>query len=730
MSKGTRWIKRKIALLLVLLLSIESFGAIVSDNDGSAFITKAEFDSLKNDFQAQIDSYNTSIDSKIDGAIAAYLAGIRISTRETIVNANKVDSSEKDAFKFIKFLEKDELEASHVETYYDVSFECIKFSGSSKWDSDNIITHPKTWTSDYELAVIFAKTADPIQLKNNWNTYYDSAAARLWFCNSFLLSELTTIAKDNRCKPFYNVASQSVLTKVPYITKDGYVESWGQKALKGNFTALYEAARWGGIDSQRFHMYLDETLPMNTLKNVLYAEWNGRNARTGNILTDKVMTSKSINREQELKLLGVGSWKDGVSPEGTAGAGVYQPARFGGVSFSIVEAEKPKDKGLYIVSSVDDENDVKLNYIQENADVKADTYEYKDKTDEESCNKLREIFLEVNKANFDIKISNVKKKNEKPHKIDLEEAEQFFNQNNKAYEEKKNFHNKLVEKGNKLQEDRNDMIKQYEEQKKKLIDDSNDYVRELQKETDPNNPERKKLLEENENLKKQIQETIQEGLKMKDDFDLMLKESGLALDNLDKTKGLDIKNTLDQFQEKTTGQILLNTSLKRELLEIKTRNAELEKFKITAENQCDQFEREIKSKVDESMKLSYENLDMQNRIQNSANKQEVLNLIKEQQGIIKKINLMKSLNTKYISQYEELTGEKISKKKKKKKNKNKNKKKKDNTSSAASTTTEHDHDHDHEHCHGHDHEHENDNGDSEEEEEEEHHHCCCGEHHH
>ena len=64
------------------------------------------------------------------------------------------------------------------------------------------------------------------------------------------------------------------------------------------------------------------------------------------------------------------------------------------------------------------------------------TLENKDKTDEESCNKLREIFLEVNKANFDIKISNVKKKNEKPHKIDLEEAEQFFNQNNKAYEEK------------------------------------------------------------------------------------------------------------------------------------------------------------------------------------------------------------------------------------------------------------------------------------------------------
>ena len=216
---------------------------------------------------------------------------------------------------------------------------------------------------------------------------------------------------------------------------------------------------------------------------------------------------------------------------------------------------------------------------------------------------------------------------------------------------------------------------------------------------------------------------------MKDDFDKMLKDSGLALDNLEKNKGLDIKNTLNQFQEKTTGQILLNTSLKTELFEIKQRNEEFERFKLTAETQCEQFEKEIKNKVDESMKLSYENLDMQNRIQASTqNKQEVLNLIKEHQGILKKINMRRSLNNKYTSQYEELTGEKIKKKKKKKKNKNK--KKKDNTSSAASTTTDHDHEHDHAHCHGHDHENEADNADSEDEEEEEHHHCCCGDHHH
>ena len=80
MKKSTKTlVRQKIAIILVVLMSINTLGAVVGDNDGSAFITKAEFDSLKNDFQAQIDQYNTSIDSKIDGAIASYLSGISLS---------------------------------------------------------------------------------------------------------------------------------------------------------------------------------------------------------------------------------------------------------------------------------------------------------------------------------------------------------------------------------------------------------------------------------------------------------------------------------------------------------------------------------------------------------------------------------------------------------------------------------------------------------------------------
>lgn len=82
---------KKICLLLVLIISVDSFAAVVSDNDGSAFITKSEFDSLKSNFQSQIDNYNTSIDNKIDTAIASYLAGITVKLTSTVALISQID---------------------------------------------------------------------------------------------------------------------------------------------------------------------------------------------------------------------------------------------------------------------------------------------------------------------------------------------------------------------------------------------------------------------------------------------------------------------------------------------------------------------------------------------------------------------------------------------------------------------------------------------------------------
>ena len=69
MKESNKKIKKALATFLIVLMSIESFAAVVGDNDGAAFITKAEFDSLKNDFQSQLDHYSLPLDNKIYGAI-------------------------------------------------------------------------------------------------------------------------------------------------------------------------------------------------------------------------------------------------------------------------------------------------------------------------------------------------------------------------------------------------------------------------------------------------------------------------------------------------------------------------------------------------------------------------------------------------------------------------------------------------------------------------------------
>ena len=87
-----KFIKKILSIILVCMLSVNTYAA-VSANDGSAFITKAEFDALVNTFNEQMDNYENSLVSKVDGAIANYLAGLSDVT--VVSQDNLVDKANK-----------------------------------------------------------------------------------------------------------------------------------------------------------------------------------------------------------------------------------------------------------------------------------------------------------------------------------------------------------------------------------------------------------------------------------------------------------------------------------------------------------------------------------------------------------------------------------------------------------------------------------------------------------
>ena len=146
-------IVKKVFILLIVLnnfLINMCFGAVVSDNDGSAFITKAEYDSLKNTFQSQLDNYNNGIDSKIDSAISSYLAGISINKEGKFENRY----AQWDCGSNFVWGNNVGLRASKIlgGAYTEMKVHDLRRGGSSKL----------TYNNDYTETIFIAKNSDNI----------------------------------------------------------------------------------------------------------------------------------------------------------------------------------------------------------------------------------------------------------------------------------------------------------------------------------------------------------------------------------------------------------------------------------------------------------------------------------------------------------------------------------------------------------------------------------------
>ena len=104
MKKFSKIGKRVLAFFLVALMNINTYAAI-GGNDGSAFVTKSEFDALVNTFNEQMDNYEASLNTKIDGAIANYLASLSNQRHLEIVTG--IDLETKGGAKKLRYIKKD-----------------------------------------------------------------------------------------------------------------------------------------------------------------------------------------------------------------------------------------------------------------------------------------------------------------------------------------------------------------------------------------------------------------------------------------------------------------------------------------------------------------------------------------------------------------------------------------------------------------------------------------------
>ena len=224
--------KRLLALFLVVTISISGYAAVVGDNDGSAFITKAEFDSLKNDFQAQIDQYNTSLDSKIDGAIAAYLSGIRVSTTTTerfpvgngekaiFCNTSKISNLQFGKAELDWHLNVGSFGNGLQETYYPMT--------------NGIISITRDGTKNYELFKLFDTDSDNTDDFKKFETYTKDGVMKItanetYFIRARLLN--------------YTSAPSDVLLR-------RHAQPYGKTNLNRNYSPAITDGQWNGHDDR------------------------------------------------------------------------------------------------------------------------------------------------------------------------------------------------------------------------------------------------------------------------------------------------------------------------------------------------------------------------------------------------------------------------------------------------------------------------------------------------
>ena len=241
MNKQSKKIKL-LSILLVVLLNLSTLAAIVSDNDGSVFVTKSEFESLKDDFANQILQYNDSIDNKIDGSIAAYLAGVNLQKPiiEPIINSSWKDITSINGVLSNTYIVPD-IDLLFTMMYY------LKMGGISNRTSDNDtdirdtneywgtfhhvmrLSNESNWTTKNQYRNLVSCTGDYTDVKDLiWNgraikyceTINVARAVTTWTGSTRSISWLGYY--DRPDSHSYALTIRNVSTFKP----NGYIESW------------------------------------------------------------------------------------------------------------------------------------------------------------------------------------------------------------------------------------------------------------------------------------------------------------------------------------------------------------------------------------------------------------------------------------------------------------------------------------------------------------------------
>ena len=231
-SKFVKHGKRLVAIMLVLFMNINSYAAIGA-NDGSAFVTKAEFDALVNTFNEQMDSYENTLGTKIDGAISNYLNSL---SNEVTINLTPLINrlQESDTYKFKVWYDAGSATSGRALSWrgsvggqYNLRQDgCAwTFSGSNNTQSETN-NHVRLFKNDYKGYPVYIGQAYPY-LSTIW-ALSGTTVITTYGAITFGTSS-SGVRSHTRTAPDSNITT---IGAVNYIRSDFSDSAWGTKYMR------------------------------------------------------------------------------------------------------------------------------------------------------------------------------------------------------------------------------------------------------------------------------------------------------------------------------------------------------------------------------------------------------------------------------------------------------------------------------------------------------------------
>ena len=257
--------KRNIATLLIVFMCIESFGVAVSDNDGAAFISKAEYDSKKNEFQRQLESITSSIDPKITDAINSYISDTtnKSSSVKSILFSSKDD--------YIITNREFNNEYQFPDMNISISLTKLQFNDYQKYNEEQKALVDALWLPHPEYLGFGVPSDDPNLNSTSYNNSIKTQK-NFWL---FAAGNYTRTSKSN----VRNVVTDPKLNNYTYSSSDPIVlygqaqnkrESWNLLGiLDFSSCPIAGSERFGGDPGYLYETHTNEFYLGNCLRLVV-----------------------------------------------------------------------------------------------------------------------------------------------------------------------------------------------------------------------------------------------------------------------------------------------------------------------------------------------------------------------------------------------------------------------------------------------------------------------------